>query len=682
MMLRQSIATMQSSEMIEKAWLELLSIALRVKPHILVVAPSNVAVDHIAERIMSKGFFDGSATMTYRPRLVRVGSGRSSASAQAISLENILAKDLVSFLSLATLSEREGYLRTLDQQISDIVNRLFHLQTILMNMMVAFSRCRPLPEYWELRVSRESAMPYWVNHEAKKNFEEVPQDAVEHAQRTKRYSYRSVESLPEYLIYSHEFTSTLNRLDEHNSCRGRLKQVLHVRCKGNIATSLDLPSTIRVALEATLIHSAELLFTTLNSCGHPSMEGTDFCVTVVDEAAQCVEPSVLIALRRGCNQCVMVGDQNQLTATIFSDFAKARGYDISLFERLIRSGHISVLLDTQYRMTPEISQFPSRMFYDDRLKDGANVKAPDYLPSYLRHNSCTLSLSSSLIVSSTTLPSSSSAIPSTQMIVSTPNQDLADTTDNVYAMLQPFMFFDLLSSRDTAGETLSKMNTEEDLCIQLLRMLIYEGQQAHERCKIQSSLISHAPVSSKQISREVTSIGSIGIITPYSEQLAVLQQKCHKARLLPKSLSGLDIELNTVDGFQGKEKDIIIISTVRANDEKSIGFLSDIRRMNVAITRARFGLFVVGHSQTLQQNNYWRALLTHAANQQVLLSIPSTNVNLQHVVLQHQRRKGLEIRSCQCNTQQQAPVVPVEQSSKRIKPNPVEELEDGEVFDV
>jgi hypothetical protein len=76
-----------------------------------------------------------------------------------------------------------------------------------------------------------------------------------------------------------------------------------------------------------------------------------------------------------------------------------------------------------------------------------------------------------------------------------------------------------------------------------------------------------------------------------------------------------------VDGFQGKEKDIIIISCVRANDGGSIGFLSDTRRMNVALTRARFGLYIVGCAETLQSNPPWSKLIAYAESHDAMITV-------------------------------------------------------------
>jgi len=99
----------------------------------------------------------------------------------------------------------------------------------------------------------------------------------------------------------------------------------------------------------------------------------------------------------------------------------------------------------------------------------------------------------------------------------------------------------------------------------------------------------------------------IGIITPYNGQSKLLKRKFNTV-FGSEILNYIDI--NTIDGFQGQEKDIIIFSCVRAHPKaNSIGFLADVRRMNVGITRARNSLFIVGHLYSLIKNEEWRSLL-------------------------------------------------------------------------
>ena len=100
-----------------------------------------------------------------------------------------------------------------------------------------------------------------------------------------------------------------------------------------------------------------------------------------------------------------------------------------------------------------------------------------------------------------------------------------------------------------------------------------------------------------------------GLISPYKAQVQYLRGKLkNDATLRPyRSL----MTVNTVDGFQGQERDVIFISLVRANDEGQIGFLSDLRRMNVAMTRARMKLVILGEASTLNRHAFYRRLLEH-----------------------------------------------------------------------
>ncbi|RKP26206.1 AAA domain-containing protein, partial [Syncephalis pseudoplumigaleata] len=112
--------------------------------------------------------------------------------------------------------------------------------------------------------------------------------------------------------------------------------------------------------------------------------------------------------------------------------------------------------------------------------------------------------------------------------------------------------------------------------------------------------------------------GRIGVITPYKEQIRSLRLQC--LRRYGERIREV-IDFNTIDGFQGQEKDIILFSCVRASRHNRLGFLSDIRRMNVALTRARCSLFVVGNSETLQADNHWRSLVDEARTRQCIYEV-------------------------------------------------------------
>jgi ATP-dependent RNA/DNA helicase IGHMBP2 len=109
---------------------------------------------------------------------------------------------------------------------------------------------------------------------------------------------------------------------------------------------------------------------------------------------------------------------------------------------------------------------------------------------------------------------------------------------------------------------------------------------------------------------------SIGIISPYREQVVFMEKEIEADPLL----SDLALTVQTIDGFQGQERDVIYISLVRSNMKSEIGFLNDYRRMNVAMTRARMKLIVVGDSGTIGNDKFYKSFLAYADTEGVYRS--------------------------------------------------------------
>lgn len=127
----------------------------------------------------------------------------------------------------------------------------------------------------------------------------------------------------------------------------------------------------------------------------------------------------------------------------------------------------------------------------------------------------------------------------------------------------------------------------------------------------------------------------IGVISPYKSQTSYIKQRLRD--VLPETAANVDV--NTIDGFQGREKDVIIFSTVRTvtgKDKARIGFVADERRINVGLTRARCSLIVVGHRKALEKDFHWGGLLQTVSDrgcvavgaQMILVPTCSTNVKM------------------------------------------------------
>lgn len=296
----------------------------------------------------------------------------------------------------------------------------------------------------------------------------------------------------------------------------------------------------RRKVQQEIIDGAHIICATLSGSGHDMFQNLniEFESVIIDEAAQSIELSALIPLKYGCAKCVLVGDPKQLPPTVLSREAARFQYEQSLFVRMQQNHPRDVhLLDTQYRMHPEISLFPSKEFYDGKLLDGGNM-------ANIR-----------------TKPWHQSAI------------------------LGPYRFFDVHGVQQSAPRGHSLINIAEiEMALKLFARLTTD-------CKGYDFK------------------GKVSIITPYKSQLRELRSRF--AQMYGEGIFSA-VEFNTTDAFQGRESEIIIFSCVRASVSRGIGFLSDIRRMNVGITRARSSLWVLGNSQSLLQGEFWRRLIEDA----------------------------------------------------------------------
>ncbi|XP_038693158.1 uncharacterized protein LOC119991046 isoform X2 [Tripterygium wilfordii] len=333
---------------------------------------------------------------------------------------------------------------------------------------------------------------------------------------------------------------------------------------------------LRHKLRKSILREAEIVVTTLSGCGgdlygtcsesissfksgNPS-EQTLFDAVVIDEAAQALEPATLIPLqllKSNRTKCIMVGDPKQLPATVLSNVASKYLYQCSMFERLQKAGHPVTMLTKQYRMHPEICRFPSFHFYDSKLLNGDQMSSK-----------------------------------------SAPFHETMG--------LGPYVFYDIIDGRELRGKNSGAFSLynehEADAVVETLRYF---------RKRYPSEFIG----------------GQIGIITPYKCQLSLLRSRFSGAF---GSSEIANMEFNTVDGFQGREVDILMLSTVRASDShstatgigsSSIGFVSDVRRMNVALTRAKLSLWIFGNAETLEANQNWGALVKNARDRNLLISV-------------------------------------------------------------
>ncbi|KAA8570589.1 hypothetical protein EYC84_002846 [Monilinia fructicola] len=288
---------------------------------------------------------------------------------------------------------------------------------------------------------------------------------------------------------------------------------------------------------------------------NPSGRDERFDAVIIDEASQALEAQCWVPLL-SASKVVLAGDHLQLPPTIKSLNSKvktksqdtetegiSRGMTLetTLFDRLLKlhGVGIKVMLTTQYRMHNKIMKFPSDELYESKLVAAEAVKA--------------------------------------RILTELP-YDIEETEDTI----EPLIFF------DTQGGDFPEKSEEESIDKKAGKGLLGESKSN----EMEMALV-------RRHVQNLVDAGlkpeDIAVVTPYNAQLALM------SRSMKEAFPG--IELGSVDGFQGREKEAIIVSLVRSNSEHEVGFLGEKRRLNVAMTRPRRSLTIIGDSETVSRGS-------------------------------------------------------------------------------
>ncbi len=312
---------------------------------------------------------------------------------------------------------------------------------------------------------------------------------------------------------------------------------------------------LEIRINSELLGEARVIACTLVGSAHRLLEGMKFGTLFIDEAAQALEAACWIPMRRA-SRVILAGDHCQLPPTVKSIAALRAGLGKTLMERIAENKpEVVTLLKIQYRMNEEIMRFSSDWFYHGEVESAPQIK----YRSILEDDS-----------------------PITWIDTSNEENQVTIEGDDVASGEKRD---DMNFHEQFVGESFGRINkAEADLT--LLTLAEYLTQVGKRRV-LEESI-------------------DVGIISPYRAQVQYLKRLLKKYEFF-KPYRRL-ISVNTVDGFQGQERDVILISLVRSNDEGQIGFLKDLRRMNVAMTRARMKLIILGDKSTMTKHPFYQKL--------------------------------------------------------------------------
>lgn len=323
---------------------------------------------------------------------------------------------------------------------------------------------------------------------------------------------------------------------------------------------------IELRINAELFGEARVIACTLVGSAHHLLEGMKFGTLFIDEAAQALEAACWIPMKRA-SRVILAGDHCQLPPTVKSIAALRAGLGKTLMERIAENKpEVVTLLKIQYRMNDEIMRFSSDWFYGGKVESAPQIK----YRSVLDYDHPITWIDTSNEENQITIEGEDAP------------EDSASTSSSVSAANQNS---DLNFKEQFVGESFGRINKAEAE-LTLLTLAEYFTKIGKQR------------VLEERI--------DVGIISPYRAQVQYLKKLIKKYEFF-KPYRRL-ISVNTVDGFQGQERDVILISLVRSNDEGQIGFLKDLRRMNVAMTRARMKLIILGNKDTMTKHPFYKEL--------------------------------------------------------------------------
>ena len=328
---------------------------------------------------------------------------------------------------------------------------------------------------------------------------------------------------------------------------------------------------IELRINSELFGEARVIACTLVGSAHHLLEGMKFGTLFIDEAAQALEAACWIPMKRA-SRVILAGDHCQLPPTVKSIAALRAGLGKTLMERIAENKpEVVTLLKIQYRMNDEIMRFSSDWFYGGKVESAPQIKYRSVLD-----------YDHPITWIDTGEESEERRVKSEEFNSSS---DDASEGSEEQENSSLFTHHSSLYKEQFVGESFGRINKAEAE-LTLLTLAEYFTKIGKQR------------VLEERI--------DVGIISPYRAQVQYLKKLIKKYEFF-KPYRRL-ISVNTVDGFQGQERDVILISLVRSNDEGQIGFLKDLRRMNVAMTRARMKLIILGNKDTMTKHPFYKKL--------------------------------------------------------------------------